>query len=254
MSLTNHNKSLIIVDATIPALFTISILFLKYIRKINLSLFLTYFWGIFIGCLWEIPFGLLGDQFLMIKCHNPLGFSIFIFHAIWDSIIYLIGIYFIHIRNKNKYGGLRQLSLLVLWGILQNFLVELVLNNNYWYYQTDNKYNPVLFTINNNSFTYAPFMVWIVTPILYLSGVFAIIEKYGPLCGNRIVDEGRTNLLEDNQIAEINSDNINSPRPSLPNIPPDTPPNSPNNFNINSPRPSHLNTLTNSPEDTSQII
>ena len=141
MSLTNHDKSLIITDTAIPALFTISILFLKYIRKINLSLFLTYFLGIFIGCLWEIPFGIAGDEFLISKFDNPLGFGVHILHCFWDSIIFLIGIYFIHFRNDNRYCGLKQLGLLTVWGVLQEFIVELIYNDKYWYYKTDNKYN-----------------------------------------------------------------------------------------------------------------
>ena len=89
--------------------------------------------------------------------------------------------YWIHIRNDNQYCGLKQLGLLTLWGLFIEFIVELMYNDKYWYYRTDNRYNQVIFTIKGVSYTCIPYLVWILFPILYLSGVFSIIEKYGPL-------------------------------------------------------------------------
>ena len=199
MTLTSHQKSLVIIDALGPSLATLMFVFLRYSNRISHSLWLTYLFGIGIGCIWEIPFGLAGDSFLVSKFDNPLGFGVHILHAFWDSLIFLLGMYFIHIRNDNKYCGLAQLELLIVVGLLQEFIVELIFNNNYWYYKTDNRHNPVVFTINGVGYTSIPYLVWIMFPILYLAGVFSIIEKYGPLRknGRREISDSRCkNLIE----------------------------------------------------------
>lgn len=208
MTLSKKESIFVISDVIGPVLCTSVVLLKYYMNKINYSLFLTYFFGILIGCLWEIPFGLLGNHFLKFTFDNPLGFGVFVLHAFWDSLIFLVGLYLVHIRNNNRYSGLKQLSLMILWGVFQNFIVELLFNNNYWYYGLDNRYNPVLFTINDNSFTFLPFLVWIISPILYISGVFSLIEKYGPLRGTIKEDAtSRSALLRPNDIYATNTDN-----------------------------------------------
>tara|TARA_B110000977_G_scaffold195444_1_gene273906 strand:- start:2172 stop:2834 length:663 start_codon:yes stop_codon:yes gene_type:complete len=199
MSLTSHQQLLVCIDAIGPVVFTTGFIFLRYFNRISHSLWLAYLFGIGLCCLWEIPFGIAGDDFLIEKFDNPLGFGVHILHAFWDSIIFLFGMYFIHIRNKNKICGLGQLALLTVYGLLQEFIVEMLFNNNYWYYKTDNRNNPVVFTINDSEYTCVPFLVWLVFPILYLSGVFSIIEKYGPLKlndRNQINDSRCRNLIE----------------------------------------------------------
>jgi len=198
MSLTSYQKSLVTIDAVGPCLATLMFIFLRYSDRISHSLWLTYLFGIGIGCIWEIPFGLAGDDFLVASFDNPLGFGVHILHAFWDSLIFLFGMYFIHIRNDNRLCGLAQLGLLIVYGLLQEFIVELLFNNHYWYYKTDNRHNPVVFTINGVSYTCVPYLVWIVFPILYLAGVFAIIDTYGPLKrnGRREINDSRCrNLL-----------------------------------------------------------
>ena len=157
----------------------------------------------------------------MSKFDNPLGFGIHILHSFWDSMIFLFGMYFIHTKNKIKRSGHLQLLLLVLWGIFQEFIVELLFNDKYWYYKTDNKYNQVVFTIKGVSYTYVPYLVWIIFPILYLSGAFSIIETYGPLYKNSYAISGdRTRNLIDNESDEsresvdypTNLESIISPR------------------------------------------
>ena len=69
----------------------------------------------------------------------------------------------------------------------------------YWYYKTDNRHNPVVFTINGTGYTCVPYLVWIMFPILYLAGVFSIIDTYGPLRkdGRREINDSRCrNLIE----------------------------------------------------------
>ena len=116
MSLTSHQKLLVSVDAIGPVIFTSGFIFLRYFNRISHSLWLSYLFGIGLCCLWEIPFGIAGDDFLIEKFDNPLGFGVHILNAFWDSIIFLFGMYFIHIRNKNKICGLGQLTLLTIYG------------------------------------------------------------------------------------------------------------------------------------------
>ena len=98
----------------------------------------------------------------------------------------------------------------------------MICNNNYWLYKTANNYNPVLFTINGNSFTYVPFMVWVLLPIAYLSGVYTFIEKYGPLKNRQLINDDRTIALLNDRDLFMSSDVL------------DNSPNSPNSYTTNS--------------------
>ena len=139
MELTTWQKSVVAIDAIGPILFTGLFGIMRYRNKISRSLWLTYLYGIVLTSIWEVSFGLAGDSFLIFKFNNPLGFSVHILHAFWDSIILLFGMYFIHIRNDNEYSGLKQLLILTIYGLIQEFIVEVMFNDTYWYYKTDNK-------------------------------------------------------------------------------------------------------------------
>lgn len=206
MTLTHSQTLMVVTDITIPSIVTMGVCILRGSHRITHSLFLTYWLGALIGALWEIPFGLAGDGFLTSKFPNPLGFGVHIIHCFWDSIIFLIGMWIVHLRNHNRWPGLKQLLGLVVWGLLQEFMVELIFNDRYWYYSTNNRYNQVVFTINGVGYTCYPFITWIVAPILYLSGVMAIIDTYGPLRSGtkREVnfEDRHTNLLESQQTSD----------------------------------------------------
>ena len=206
MTFTKWQLSTIVIDGSVPIVVTLGFLAAKYFGKISKSLFLTYFFGAFIGAIWEIPFGIAGENFLMFKFHNPYGFFVHILHSFWDSILFLIGMYFIHIRNRGKYCGLCQLGLLISWGLISEFIIELLYNDKYWYYNPDNKHNPVVFTIHDVKYTCVPFLVWIVFPVLYLAGVFSIIEKYGPL----VKDNDDSIILDDTEQLSLEIDNNTS--------------------------------------------
>ncbi len=199
MELTTWQKSVVAIDAIGPILFTGLFGIMRYRNKISRSLWLTYLYGIVLTSIWEVSFGLAGDSFLIFKFNNPLGFSVHILHAFWDSIILLFGMYFIHIRNDNEYSGLKQLLILTIYGLIQEFIVEVMFNDTYWYYKTDNKMNPVLFSLNGVEYTWVPFLVWAMFPILYLAGTFSIIDKYGPLKKNGRIEirDSRVNSLID---------------------------------------------------------
>jgi hypothetical protein len=200
MALTAWQQSVVAIDVIGPVIFTGLLGMMRYTNRISRSLWLTYLFGIALTSIWEISFGLAGDSFLIFKFNNPLGFSVHILHAFWDSIILLFGMYFIHIRNDNAYCGIKQLVLLTIFGLLQEFIVEVLFNDKYWYYKTDNKLNPVLFTLNGVEYTWVPFLVWATFPILYLAGTFSIIDTYGPLRlhGRREITDDRINTLINN--------------------------------------------------------
>ena len=206
MSLTKQQQFYVITDIIGPCLFTLAFSIARFRNNITHSLFLTYLFGIFIGSIWEIPFGIAGSSFLIPKFDNPLGFGVHILHSFWDSMIFLLGMYFIHIRNKNKRCGLLQLLLLIIWGLFQEFIVELSLNDKYWYYKTNNRHNPVVFTIKGVSYTCVPFLVWIIFPILYLAGVFSIIDYYGPLYKERSIKGIQNTVLISNDNDNDNDD------------------------------------------------
>ena len=93
----------VVLDILGPILYKSYIIRSLKLKRANLSFGLATVLGFLIGCTWEIPFGLLGNQFL-ITPNNPLGFSIHIIHAVWDSIIFMIGLYALHIRKNARYS------------------------------------------------------------------------------------------------------------------------------------------------------
>ena len=73
MTLTKQEQFYVITDAIGPALFTLYICMSRYRRNITHSMFLTFWFGVFIGSLWEIPFGLAGDSFLVAKFYSLMN-------------------------------------------------------------------------------------------------------------------------------------------------------------------------------------
>ena len=68
------------------------------------------------------------------------------------------------------------LFIMILWGGFSEFLVDLNGNGKLWLF-IENWYNPVFITINNNSLTIIPQLIWFVAPILYYFTVLKCLSK-----------------------------------------------------------------------------
>ena len=174
--MTSSHPICIILDLLGPILFILYNISGYIQKRIYGSFILASFWGVLIGCTWEIPFGILGNKFL-ITPNNPLGFGIHIIHSFWDSIIFMIGLYLFHIRNTLCLWNFKKILYFTLFGLGIEVLVEFMFNGNYWTYNTHQSYNPVLFKINGIGYTLLPYLTWIISPPIYLYGIY-YIEKY----------------------------------------------------------------------------
>ena len=66
---------------------------------------------------------------------------------------------------------------MLVWGVGQEIVVELLFNNKFWYYVPNNG-NPTLFTLNGTDYTVVPIMEWLVASIVFCVLTSVILKKY----------------------------------------------------------------------------
>tara|TARA_B100000123_G_scaffold63398_1_gene44526 strand:- start:68 stop:619 length:552 start_codon:yes stop_codon:yes gene_type:complete len=151
-------------------------------QKISRELFNLYFLGVLVGLTWEIPFALAGKSFHLILIDWPVDLPLVrnITYSFIDGLIFLVGVYLAKAFLKNKqflynYNS-TALFIMILWGSFSEFLVDLNGNGKLWLF-IENWYNPVFITINDNSLTIIPQLIWFVAPILYYFTVLKCLSK-----------------------------------------------------------------------------
>ena len=95
-------------------------------------------------------------------------------------MIFLAGVFLTKAFLKNKqflynYNS-TALFIMILWGGFSEFLVDLNGNGKLWLF-IENWYNPVFITINDNSLTIIPQLIWFVAPILYYLSILKFQSK-----------------------------------------------------------------------------
>lgn len=152
--------------------------------QIERWLYLSYGWGVLVGCLWEIPIGLLGNNFNKILDDNPLGFWIHISHALLDSFILLLGLWCVGAAKREKLveqgTPKRTLMIFTFLELIQAVTVELLFNGHFWKYSTTVHWNPVVFWIHRIGYTLWPFLVWAIAPTFFYKGVQMIAIRNPP--------------------------------------------------------------------------
>lgn len=102
-------------------------------------------------------------------------------HCFWDSMLFIIGYWLAKFLMKNNpccsEFDWRELTIMVLWGSIQEFVVELSSNGVMWEY-IEQPWNPVWLTINGQGYTLLPQLVWLVAPVFFYLGVLKINSKY----------------------------------------------------------------------------
>ena len=143
-------------------------------QKISSELFTLYFIGVLVGLTWEIPFALAGKSFHLILIDWPIDLPLVrnITYSFIDGLIFIVGILLAKVFLKNKNFlyefDAKALSIMIIWGSVSEFLVDLNGNGKLWLF-IDNWYNPVFITINGNGLTIIPQLIWFIAPIVYLS-------------------------------------------------------------------------------------
>ena len=175
---------LYILDMVLPILGLIGWQIAYSRGRIERWLYLSYGWGVLVGCLWEIPIGLLGNDFNKILDINPLGFWIHINHALLDSFLLLGGLWCVGATKRERILEQRTLmwtlATFTFIELIQAVTVELLFNGHYWKYSTTIRWNPVLFWIYGIGYTLWPFLVWVIAPTLFYKGVQRITLRTSP--------------------------------------------------------------------------
>ena len=151
-------------------------------KKISRELFNLYFLGVLLGLTWEIPFALAGESFHLILIDWPIDLPLVrnITYSFIDGLIFLAGVFLSKAFLKKKqflynYNS-TALLIMILWGSFSEFFVDLNGNGKLWLF-IENWYNPVFITINDNSLTIIPQLIWFVAPILYYFTVLKCLSK-----------------------------------------------------------------------------
>ena len=171
----NKNRMLIIYEYAIPILIIFLWLNLTLTKRMPREMSILWIIGFVLALFWELPFRLMGDNFLEVKNKKvdkyvPTPLYI-ISHSIQDSILFMIGIYIAYnILGKDlkvfcNYNYI-VLLIFIMWGFAQEFLVELSSNGKLWEYKPS-KYNPTVLTIKGQSYTLIPYLTWIIAPIIF---------------------------------------------------------------------------------------
>ena len=139
----------------------------------------TMFWiGCLIGSTWEFTFLYLGPDFVHSVKEWPLGLGGWprkLSHSIWDGGLFMVGVFLCERYLKGplfQRFELRELFILLSWGIFQELLVEYLFNGRVWIYPPLS-WNPIIIPIMPGSaelspgYTLIPQAVWVVAPIIF---------------------------------------------------------------------------------------
>lgn len=150
---------------------------------------LRVFWlGAAIGLTWEIPMFVGSYETTALATLTtirpyPLHYLVFmISHTLWDGGLFLIGYWLVLLMCKApQFAGFnfRELLVLLVYGQLQEFMVEMGATGNeawtfivYWW-------NPVLFYWNGHPITLFPQLCWLYGPIAF----YFLLLKLRPVNG-----------------------------------------------------------------------
>jgi len=136
---------------------------INYISKFTWLLFWV---GILLGLTWEVPLSIINAPF-------PPSIETYILMTtatIWDGGLFLLG-YWVVIKickepHFNRFK-LKELGILLLYGQLSSFIIEmLAVVSGGWEYEITS-WNPLLFTFLGGNITLLPQLIWFFAPILF---------------------------------------------------------------------------------------
>jgi hypothetical protein len=140
-------------------------------------------WGFAVGSTWEFTNYFLGNTYHAMKVAWPMPMiTLHLLHTFWDAGLFIIGYWlclFI-LRTTNCCTRFRwtEVAIMWLWGVGQEFTVELMGNGVIWEYQVLS-WNPVWITIGGQGYTLVPQLIWAIAPVIYYVGFIRINRLYG---------------------------------------------------------------------------
>ena len=135
-------------------------------------------WGFAVGSTWEFAFYFLGDAIHTMHTEWPLPIiTLHLSHTFWDAGLFIVG-YWLCLRilkTPDCCTGFRwsELTIMLLWGAGQEFVVELMGNGVIWEYRVFS-WNPIWITIGEQGYTVLPQLIWVIAPIVYYLGFIRI--------------------------------------------------------------------------------
>jgi hypothetical protein len=167
----------ILLDIVTSFIIAISLIILACVKIMPMRYLIWFGIGFAIACLWEITHALIPNfiflkekQSLAIKCLVPVA------HSIWDSLILMIG-GFIVLGLRMNLTSICALFVMIVFGLGQEVIVELIFNGRVWTYNNQLKANPVLFHIGKIEYTLWPWLEWILAPILFWVFIAFVLKK-----------------------------------------------------------------------------
>mmetsp|Transcript_5705 Transcript_5705/g.7486 ORF Transcript_5705/g.7486 Transcript_5705/m.7486 type:complete len:230 (+) Transcript_5705:90-779(+) len=139
-------------------------------KKLPKFVFPLYIQGCLLGATWEFGFDLLGDDFcsILIQQLRTPGLRA-VSHSFTDGLLFILGVGLVlewcPKPHFSKWSGV-EILMFLLWGNVQEIVVDIAGNGWIWqYHQTP--YNPVMFTLDGESYTFIPQFVWIISPCVF---------------------------------------------------------------------------------------
>lgn len=147
-----------------------------------------FFWiGVIVGLIWEIPIFVLSCESTsipLVTWTRPLITHYFVFmisHALWDGLLFVIGIWLIYrICDKPYFQNFRWAEMLVLliWGQVSELFVELSSTLSDGWAYIEYWWNPVMFQFNGHNITWLMQEIWVVASIGYYVLLIKLKPKY----------------------------------------------------------------------------
>lgn len=140
-------------------------------------------WGFVVGSTWEFAFYFLGDSIHTMKIDWPLPrITLHLSHTFWDAGLFIVGFWLCQaiLGRADCCTRFRwiELSIMLLWGGAQEFVVELMGNGVIWEYRVYS-WNPEWLRIGDQGYTVLPQLIWVIAPIVYYLGVIRINRARG---------------------------------------------------------------------------
>ncbi|MBU3915998.1 hypothetical protein KKA14_10730, partial [bacterium] len=170
-------------DITISLAIPITTIFLYYSGRIQRKHLWLMIWGFAVGSTWEFAFYFLGDTLHAMHVKWPMPIiTLHLLHTFWDAGLFIVGYWLclliLGTQNCCKTFRWIELTIMLLWGVGQEFVVELLGNGVIWEYKVQS-WNPTWITIGEQGYTLLPQLIWAVAPIVYYLGFVRINRDSG---------------------------------------------------------------------------
>ena len=155
--------------------------------------------GVFIGSVWENIHSILGDECLRLvnpAIHRYIPKWVYPFlHAVADGLVMVAGLalgylFFRYAVDASAGAAWSRLTcydpwmllFLLVYGLAQELVVELVFNGRVWRYEITPA-NPALFWIGETGYTVMPFVEWVIASVVFWALSAYLLPLTRPVVG-----------------------------------------------------------------------